>query len=224
MFIVAKQLDGFKMPLGMEVCLGLRDIVFSVDPATPRKRAHPPHPIFGPCLLWPDGWMDEDAAWYGSRPRRGSHCTRWSPSSLKRGACPLFGPCLMWTRSPISATAELLFTYIFAVLLPDVSRLSCHSVQRMFLKMNTRHQAHKLVKKCNYWGPIFQKEWSRGSNCVSVPNFEAIAPTEIWRYFAILDFKFLKFLTVGRLKRAELCRHAEFGRNRPKRGRDMAIF
>jgi len=128
------------------------------------------------------------------------------------------------THLRLSATAELLLTYIFAVLLPDLSRLSCHSVQRMFLKMNRRHHVHKPVKKCNYWGPIFQTEWSRGSNCVSVPNFEAIAPTEIWRYFAILDFKFLKFLTVGRLKRAELCRHAEFGRNRPKRGRDMAIF
>jgi len=39
-----------KMPLGTEVGLGLRDIVFDVDPATPRKTAHPPHPIFGPCL------------------------------------------------------------------------------------------------------------------------------------------------------------------------------
>jgi len=28
------------MPLGMEVSLGLRDIVFDVDPATPEKRAH----------------------------------------------------------------------------------------------------------------------------------------------------------------------------------------
>ena len=40
-----------KMLHGMEVGLGLRDIVFDVDPATPRKRAHPLHPIFGPCLL-----------------------------------------------------------------------------------------------------------------------------------------------------------------------------
>ena len=52
-----------KMPLGTEVGLGLRDIVVDVDPATPRKRANPPHPIFGPCLLWPNGWMDEDVAW-----------------------------------------------------------------------------------------------------------------------------------------------------------------
>ena len=21
--------------------------------------------IFGPCLLWPNGWMDQDATWYG---------------------------------------------------------------------------------------------------------------------------------------------------------------
>ena len=48
------------MSLGTEVDLGLRDIVFDVDLATPRKRAHPPHPIFGPCLLWPNGWMDVD--------------------------------------------------------------------------------------------------------------------------------------------------------------------
>ena len=38
-------------------------------PSYPRKRAHPPHPIFGPCLLWPNGWMDEDATWYGSTPQ-----------------------------------------------------------------------------------------------------------------------------------------------------------
>jgi len=88
-----------KMPLGTEVGLGLRNIVFDVDPATPRKKAHPPHPIFGPCLLWPNGWMGEDAAWYRSRPHCttlftgefGEHCTRLGPSSRKRGtAAPLF--------------------------------------------------------------------------------------------------------------------------------------
>jgi len=79
------------MPLGMEVGLGLRDIVFDVDPATPRKRAHTPHPIFGPCLLWPNGWMDEDATWYGSRPQPRPHCIRRGPSSHERGtAAPLF--------------------------------------------------------------------------------------------------------------------------------------
>ena len=41
---------------------------------------------------------------------------------------------------------------------------------------------------------------------------------------AILDFRNLKLLTIGRLnKRDELHRLAKFGRNRPNRGRDMAI-
>jgi len=80
-----------KMPLGTAVSLGLRDIVFDVDPATPRKRAHPLPPNFGPCLLWPNGWMDEDAAWYGGRRRPRPHCTRRGPSSRERGtAAPLF--------------------------------------------------------------------------------------------------------------------------------------
>ena len=47
-----------KMPLGTEVDLGLCDIVFNVDPATPRKKWHThTNPIFGQCLLWPNGWM-----------------------------------------------------------------------------------------------------------------------------------------------------------------------
>ena len=37
--------------------------------------------IFGPCLLWPNGWMDEDATCYGSRPRPRPHCIRRGPSS-----------------------------------------------------------------------------------------------------------------------------------------------
>ena len=86
-----------KMPLGTEVGLGLRDIVFDVDPDTPRKRAHPPHPMFGPYLLVdmghrprPNDWTDEDAAWYGSRPRLRPHCTRRGPSSRERGTAPPF--------------------------------------------------------------------------------------------------------------------------------------
>jgi len=50
--------------------------------------------------LWPNSWMDEDATWYGSRPRPRQHCARRGPSSSReRGTAaqpPLFGPCLLW--------------------------------------------------------------------------------------------------------------------------------
>ena len=81
-----------KMPLGMEVGLSPGDFVFIGDPATPKKGTPTPHPIFGPCLLWPNGWMDEEAAWYGSRPRPRPHCFRPTESQLPRKghSSPLF--------------------------------------------------------------------------------------------------------------------------------------
>jgi len=70
-----------KMPVGMEVGLGPGHIVLDGDPAllSPQKEAQPP--IFGPCLLWQNGWMDQNATWCGGRPRPWPHCLRWAPTS-----------------------------------------------------------------------------------------------------------------------------------------------
>jgi len=57
-----------KMPLGMEVGLGPGDFVLDGTQLLSEK-GHSPHPIFGPCLLWPNGWMDQDATWYGGKSR-----------------------------------------------------------------------------------------------------------------------------------------------------------
>jgi len=85
-----------KMPLGMEVGLGSGDFGFDADPAPPEKRPQLPYPIFGPCLLWPNGWMDEDAAWYGNRPCPGHTVLDGDgPSSAAKGAqqpTSLLGP------------------------------------------------------------------------------------------------------------------------------------
>ena len=80
-----------KMPLGMQVGLGPGDFVLDGDPAPPEKR-HSSHPIFFPCLLWPNGWMDKYATWHGSRPRHRPDCVRRRSSSpLRKGHCnPLF--------------------------------------------------------------------------------------------------------------------------------------
>jgi len=62
------------------------------------KRQIPP--VFSLCLLWPNGWMDQDATWYGGMPQCRPHCGRWRPSSSsKKGAQPpppIFSPCLLW--------------------------------------------------------------------------------------------------------------------------------
>ena len=71
-----------KMPLGMEVGLGPGDFVLDRDPAPSAKRGTAPPPIFGPCLLWPNGWMDQDGTWHGGRPQPSGLCVRWGPSPL----------------------------------------------------------------------------------------------------------------------------------------------
>jgi len=36
-------------------------------------------------ILWPNGWMAQDATLYGGRPRPRRHCVRWGPSSIPNG-------------------------------------------------------------------------------------------------------------------------------------------
>ena len=58
------------MKLGKQVGLGPGQIVLDRDPAPPPQKgegAEPP--IFGPCLLLPNGWMNEAGTWRGGRPQ-----------------------------------------------------------------------------------------------------------------------------------------------------------
>jgi len=64
------------MPLGMELGLCPGHIVWDGAPA-PSERGTAPPPIFVPCLLWPNGWMDQDATWYRGRPRPRPHSVTW---------------------------------------------------------------------------------------------------------------------------------------------------
>ena len=83
-----------KMPLAMEVGLGPDDFVLDGDPAPPPQKGRS-RPIFGPCLLWPNGWMDRDATWYGSIDLgRGHIVVDCVPALRERGtaAPPSFRP------------------------------------------------------------------------------------------------------------------------------------
>jgi len=102
--IVAKRLDGSRCHLVQsgKLC--------SMGTQLPPQKGHS-HPIFGPCLLWPNGWMDQDATWYGGRPRPRPNCVRWGPSSLslppKRGhsSSPIFSQCMLWPNGWIDQYA-----------------------------------------------------------------------------------------------------------------------
>jgi len=46
----------------------------------------PPFPKRGrsPFLLWPNGWMHQDATWYGCGPQPMGLCVKWRPSPLPK--------------------------------------------------------------------------------------------------------------------------------------------
>jgi len=105
-----------KMPLGTMVGLGPGNIVRCRPSFTPKghrpQGAQPPS-NFGPCLLWPNGWMDQDATWYEGSSWPRPHCVTWDPAPPpKRGTSRNFRPIsIVAKRSPISATAEHLLSY-----------------------------------------------------------------------------------------------------------------
>ena len=71
--------------------------------------------IFGPCLLWPSGWMDQDSTWHGGRPWSSPHSARWGHSSppQKRKQSPQFsahlycGQTAGYTKMPLSMEVGL---------------------------------------------------------------------------------------------------------------------
>ena len=77
-----------KMALCVEVGLGPGDFVFDGDPAIPRKKGRPTlTQFFGPCLLWLNGWMDQNTTWYETMPRPRRHdIVRWGPTTPWKGA------------------------------------------------------------------------------------------------------------------------------------------
>jgi len=63
----------------------------------------------------PNGWMDQDATWYGCRPRPSRHCVIWGPSfsQNKRGtAASQFRPMFVvqtagWIKMPLGREVDL---------------------------------------------------------------------------------------------------------------------
>jgi len=104
MLVYCGQIVGqIKMKLGMQVGLGPGDVVLDGDPAplSPKRRWSPQ--IFGPCLLWPNGSIDQDGTWHGGRLQPRRLCVTWGPSpSPQKGQSPLPN------FQPISAVAKRL--------------------------------------------------------------------------------------------------------------------
>ena len=68
-------------------------------------------PLFGLCLLWPNGWVDQDATWYGVTPRPRRHCVWWGPSSLLHTQRGTAVPSTFWPTYLVRIPAGPHFTH-----------------------------------------------------------------------------------------------------------------
>ena len=68
-----------KMKLGTQVGLGPGHIVLDGTQVPLPQRGTAP-PIFGPYLSQPNGCMNQDATWYGARPRPGDFVLDGDPA------------------------------------------------------------------------------------------------------------------------------------------------
>jgi len=115
MSVVAKRLDGLRCHLVWRQALAQVTLCSMGIQLLTEKRAPHPHPIFGPCLLWLNGWMDQDATWYGGTPRPRRRCVRSGRSSPKRGTAPprqfwvhvYCGQAAGWMKTPLGTEVDL---------------------------------------------------------------------------------------------------------------------
>jgi len=95
------------------------------------------------CALWPNGWTDEDATWYGGTPRPKRQCVRWRPSYPLHGkghsSSPLFGPCLLWPNGRPSQQLLLsscVIVWMQAYACVRVYRVHVYEITRKCIKLN----------------------------------------------------------------------------------------
>ena len=89
-----------KMSFGMELRIGPGDFVLDGDPAPSPKRGQSPSAIFGPFLLWPNGWMHQDATSTEVGLSPGDFVLHGDPAACTKGAepHPIFASCIAAKR------------------------------------------------------------------------------------------------------------------------------
>jgi len=69
-------------------------------------------------VSWRNGWIDQDATWYGGRPRPMRHCVRWDQAPPRKGAQqpPFFGTLCSGMVAHLSwcLTGDLVHLHRFA--------------------------------------------------------------------------------------------------------------
>ena len=119
-----------------------------------QKGGGAPSPIFGPCLLWPNRWMDQDGTWHGCQPWSKPHCARWGTSSPfpKKGTKPPSG----FSAHFYSARNARIASVVLATAIPSV----CLSVRPSLCPSVTRRYCVKTTARSTVqFAPLELHRW-----------------------------------------------------------------
>jgi len=79
-----------------------------------QKKGRSPPPNLRPIFMWRNGWIHQDATWYGGRPQPRRLCVRWGPSfPPQKGRSPQFsahvycGQTVAWIKMPLGTEVGL---------------------------------------------------------------------------------------------------------------------
>ena len=96
-----------KLVLGMVLDLSTCDFVLDGDPAAPPPKGDgAPLPNFRPISIVPNGWMHQDATWYGGRPQPRGIVLDGDPASPpQKGRVPpvYYSQAAAWIKIPLGA-------------------------------------------------------------------------------------------------------------------------
>jgi len=124
------------------------------------KRGRSPQ-IFGPCLLWPNGWMDQDGTWDGGRPQPRRLCVRWGPSPPPKFSAYVYYSYCDFVRTLhtcywfVQVQVQVLVLVFYAFCFRKKSLIAL-SVSNINTETNT-------VRELNHWTSIHCSEFSSAS-------------------------------------------------------------
>ena len=163
-----------EMKLVMQVDLSPGHIVLDGDPAPPSPKRHSSQ-IFGPCLLWSNGWMDKEFKMplgmeVGFGPGHIVLDVDRAPPPPKGHSPPIFGPCLLWPNGHPSQ-----------LLLSTCSRSQCCLVVTFCVSRRQREMycghAHLCVclsaAACLHYCTDPDVTWGSGRGCPIVVHYWA---------------------------------------------------
>ena len=134
--------------------------------------------IFGPCLLWPNGWMDQGATWYGGKLRPCHIVIDGTQLPLKRGTAPHFSAHVYCAQ-----TAGW-------IKMPPGTKVGFGQVTLCYTGIHLPHKGHspQIFGPCPLWPNSRPSQLCNSIMCRPLYFCPVVSSSIFFFYFLLLSF------------------------------------